>query len=71
MQDIDVAGAVSRVLKDVKGLDIFMFYLKIEKGVTIRDIADVTGFSQDQVSIRLRKIYERIGEELKKDGIRV
>ena len=45
-------------------MDYFIFYLRIEAGVSVRDISEIVGFSQDKVSTRLKKVYDRIKKEL-------
>lgn len=60
----DLELAVSRAIREIGKMDLFLFYLRIEKGVSIGDLADIAWMSQDQVSARLKKIYDRIERHL-------
>jgi len=60
----DVASAVSRVVGGMSKMDHFIFFLRVERGVSVRDISDITGFSHDRVGSRLKKAYDKIKAEL-------
>lgn len=60
----DVATAVARATKSISKMDYLIFYLRIEAGVSVTDIAEIVGFSQDRISSRLKGVYDRIKQEI-------
>ena len=67
MEPADITIAVSNVLRTFGKLERFVFYLHIEKGVSVRDVAEIVGMSQEKVGVFLGKVYERIREEVRED----
>ena len=59
-----MVAVVSRVAREIGKMDLFLFYLRIEKDVSVEDISEITGFTHDQVNLRLKGIYDRIKQLL-------
>lgn len=65
----DISMIVSTVIRDINPLDLLIFYLKIGKGISTKDIRELTGLSQDKLNRRLKRIYNKIREEFDEDLI--
>ena len=57
---------VSKIIMDANSLDVLMFHLRIENGVPVKDICDITGFSNEVVNKRLGKLFNQIKNETRK-----
>lgn len=57
-----------RVIKRASRMDKFIFYLRIETGMRVKDIAEVIGYTPDRTSCHLRKIYSDIRREIENVG---
>lgn len=60
-----VSAAVPRVMRKLGSLDKFIFYLRIEAGMKVKEIAEIVGFTPDKTSCRLRRVYSMLKEEVK------
>ena len=59
----DVLECIQSVISELNGLELVVFYLKIERGLSIQDIGKRLGLSHEGI----RKIYKKIIAKIKKD----
>ena len=60
--------AIKYSIKHFNGLQIVIFYLRIEKNLTLKQIAKKLCITHQAISYRLKEIYKKI-EKLKNENI--
>ncbi len=60
----EISTAVSKAISSFPKIDILMFYLKIEKGMSTKEIAEIADLRVDHVNKRLKKMYLSVRKEM-------
>ena len=66
-----ISDSLQKLIKNKKmtALEMLIFYLKIEKNLSLKSISQKLCISHEMVRLHLKKIYSYIKEDLKNEDI--
>ncbi len=59
-----ISDSLQKSLKRMNALEMLIFYFRIEKNLTYKEISQKLCISQEMVRLHLKKIYEYIKKEI-------